>query len=138
MATQPQADAFLADLEVRYPWMKQMGISTSWFQEAAATSSGADEIVSKIRQTPQYKARFPGLYRKDGSMLMNEAQYLQTEASYRGLLRQYGFNVDEYATPASLMGFFDSEMDGNELQSRLQTYTTIKQSSQATKDAFYV
>lgn len=52
MATQPQADAFLADLEVRYPWMKQMGISTSWFQEAAATSSGADEIVSKIRQTP--------------------------------------------------------------------------------------
>lgn len=138
MATQPQADAFLADLEVRYPWMKQMGISTSWFQEAAATSSGADEIVSKIRQTPQYKARFPGLYRKDGSMRMNEAQYLQTEASYRGLLRQYGFNVDEYATPASLMGFFDSEMDGNELQSRLQTYTTIKQSSQATKDAFYV
>lgn len=138
MATQQEADAFLAELETRYPWMKQMGISASWFQEAAATSSAADEIVSKIRQTPQFKARFPGLYRKDGSMRMNEAQYLQTEATYRGLLRQYGFNVDAYSTPASLVGFFDSEMDGNELQSRLKTYTDIKQSSQATKDAFYV
>lgn len=138
MATQQQADQFLAELEVRYPWMKQMGISASWFQEAAATSSGADEIVSKIRQTSQYKARFPGLYRTDGSMRMNEAQYLQTESTYRGLLRQYGFNVDEYATPAALQGFFDSEMDGNELDNRLRTYTEIKSSGQSTKDAFYV
>lgn len=138
MAIQQQADAFIADLENRYPWLQQIGLTTSWFQEAAATASGPDEIVSKIRGTSQYKTRFPGLTRKDGSLRMNEAQYLQAETAYRGLLRQYGFDVDAYSTPSSLLGFFDAEMDANELDSRLKTFTEIKASGQNTKDAFYV
>lgn len=133
-----RAADFINTLKAEFPWLDAMGLDPTWFQNTAAEASGPAEILVKIRQTPQYKARFPGMYRKDGSVRMNEAQYLQTESTYRNLLRQYGFNVDEYATPGALVGFFDSEMDGRELESRLRAYTTIKQSSQSTKDAFYV
>lgn len=133
------AEDFYSTLRAQFPWLEQIGLDPKWFQEAAAESSGAAELLVKMRQTPQYKSRFPGLYRKDGSVRMTEAEYLGREQDYRTLLRQYGYNVDElYSTPASLMGFFDSDMDPNEFQTRLQTYEGIKQSSRAKKDAFYV
>ena len=132
------AQAFLAELEASFPWMRQIGIDPRWFQEAAAEASGPAELLTKMRQTPQYKARFPGLIREDGSVRMNESQYLSREADYRQLLRQFGYDLESYSTPASLVGFFDSEMDPNEFQARLQTYNDVKQSSQAKKDAFYV
>lgn len=133
------AQDFYAELRGMFPWLDQIGLDPQWFQDANAESSGTAELLSKMRQTPQYKARFPGLYRSDGSVRMSEAEYLGREQDFRTLLRQYGFDVDnEYSSPSSLLGFFDSEMDPNEFQGRLQTYRDVQRSSQAKKDAFYV
>lgn len=130
---------FYSELRAQFPWLDSLGLDPRWFQENAAESSGSAELLSRMRQTPQYKARFPGLYRDDGSVRMTEAQYLSREQDFRTLLRQYGFDVDNtYQTPASLIGFFDADMDPNEFQKRLETYRGVQQSSQAKKDAFYV
>ena len=130
---------FVNSLMGLYPWMAQIGLDARWFQDAAARSgSNAGALLAEIRSTDQYRARFPSITRSDGSIRMNEAQYFSTEADYRNLLKQYGYDVDLYDTPVSLTGLFESDMDPNELQTRLQTYSDIKSSSQGKKDAFYV
>lgn len=129
---------FIATLQAEFPWLDSIGLDPSWFQTTAAEASGPAEILVKLRATPQYKQRFPGMYRSDGSIRMNEAQYMAREQDYRTLLRQYGYNLEDYATPATLVGLFSSEQDPNEFQQRLQTYADVQRSSQAKKDAFYV
>lgn len=132
------ADAFRRELEATFPWIAQLDLSPNWFQEVAATSASADEALAQLRQAAPYKARFPGLLRDDGSFRMNEAQYMEREQDFRSLLRQYGYDMSEYQTPASLAGVFESEQDPNEFQSRLQTYKQVSESSDEIKDAFYV
>jgi hypothetical protein len=132
------ATVFINTLRAEFPWLDSIGLDPQWFQMTAAEASGSAELLVKLRATPQYKARFPGMYRDDGSVRMNEAQYMAREQDFRTLLRQFGYDEEKYATPASLVGFFDNEMDPNEFQSRLQTYRDVQQSSQSKKDAFYV
>lgn len=133
----PSASTLLADLRATFPWLDQVGFTPEFFQDLAASSASADEIVAKLRAAPQYKARFPGLWRPDGSIRMNEAQYLAREQDYRTILRQHGYDAN-YTNAQSLVGFFDNELDPNELQDRLQTYKQIRESSQSVKDTFYV
>lgn len=133
------AENLYTDLAEQFPWMRQIGLTASSIQQMVATSASAAELTTKIRNTPQYRARFVGLYRSDGSVRMTEAEYLRTEQSYRDLMRQAGVNVDiEYATPTSLIGFFQSEVSPDELRDRLQVWNQIRQASAAQKDAFYV
>lgn len=132
-------DEFIRALKSRYPWIEQIGLDAKWFQEAAAQDSGnGDTVLSLLRGTPQYQQRFPGRYRQDGSVRMTEAEYLARESDYRRLLQQYGYDMSQYETPTSLVGFFESDQDPNELQTRLETYRNIERSSQAQRDAFYV
>lgn len=126
-----------AELRAAYPWLDQVGLDPGFFQDLAASAASSDEVIVKLRQNPIYKARFPGLWRNDGSIRMNEAQYLQTEQSYKQLVNQFGYG-STYKNPADYKGLFDSEQDPNELQKRLQTYADIKDSGQGMKDAFYV
>lgn len=130
--------ALVRELRASFPWIDQIGLDIKFFQEMAATVVSADELVIKLRETPQFKQRFPGLYRSDGTIRMTEGQYLQQEAGYRQLLRQYGYPEDQYKTPASLVGFFENEIDPNELQERLDVYQQVKDGSQELKDAMYV
>lgn len=130
--------AFVNELRGLFPWLDQIGLSTEFFHELAATSASPDEVVVKLRATPQYRQRFPALHRADGSLRMNEAQYLATEGVYRQLLRQYGYPEEQYRTPQSLVGFFEGEIDGNELRQRLDIYRQLQDGSQDLKDAMYV
>lgn len=130
--------ALIDDLKKSFPWLSELGLSAQWLQQTSATAASSAEIVQKIRQTPQYKQRFPGLTRQNGSLRMTEAQYIQQENSYRTLLRQYGFSTDQYRSPSSLIGFFEGEIAPNELQDRLQVYKQVKESGAAVKDAFFV
>lgn len=127
----------LNELRGLFPWVDQIGLTPEFFQQLVAESASGDEMIAKLRQQPQYKSRFSGLWRPDGSLRMTEAQYLQQEEGYRTVLRQYGLDA-QYQNAQSLVGFFDSEMDPNELKDRLQTWQTVKDSSQTVRDAFYV
>jgi hypothetical protein len=134
----PNVVGFFNEIKVLFPWIEQLGFTPEWFQELAATSASGEQVLAQLRQAPQYKQRFPGLWRTDGSLRMNEAQYLATESNYRQLLRQYGFNENDYASPVSLVGFFEGEIDPNELKDRLDVYKQVQDGGQSTRDAFYV
>jgi hypothetical protein len=139
MATPAETASLVNDLRLYFPWIDDVGISPAWLQETAATAASSSEIVQKIRQLPQYKARFPGLTRGDGTLRMNEAQYISQENSYRTLLKQYGFDTNnEFKSPSSLLGFFDGEIAPDELRDRLAVYKQVQEGGQRIKDAFYV
>lgn len=129
----------MQELSATFPWMAQLGLSPGWFQNLAATAASSGEIVAKIRETPQYKGRFPGMTRADGTVRMNEQQYMAQEASYRNLLTQYGFDVaKDYAKPASLIGWFEGDVAPDELRDRLNVYKSVSEGGQNIRDAFYV
>lgn len=128
----------LDDLEALFPWLKQVGLPASWFQEVAASSTSDAEVVAKLRMTSQYKARFAGIRRSDGSIRMTEAQYISQEDAYRQVLRQAGVSVDRMDNPADFVGWFESEVDPNELKSRVQMWNEVKTAGQDMQDAFYV
>jgi hypothetical protein len=126
------------DLMASNPWLKQFNLTPQRIQSLLAASHGAADLLDKIRAEPSVKQRFAGMYRQDGSLRMNEAEYLQTENNYRNLLRQAGVNVDSnYSTPASLLGFFQGEIAPDELRDRLQVWNQVKGAGKSVKEAFY-
>jgi hypothetical protein len=128
------------ELQDLHPWMRDLGLSATWLQTAIAESgSNASELAARIRGTTQYKRRFQGMYRTDGTQRWTEAQHIQREDGIRNLLRQYGINVQqEYSTRESLIGFHESEQSLDEVRDRLEVWNFVKTSGQTVKDAFYV
>ncbi|MBA3404487.1 MAG: hypothetical protein H0U13_07385 [Gemmatimonadaceae bacterium] len=127
------------DLQGNYPWLADLGISPAWLQSTAAQANSAAEVLAEIRGTPGYQRRFGGLKRNDGSLRMSEAQYIQTENSYRQNLRQFGYDVDkDFKTPDTLVDWFKSEVAPDEQRTRLEVLDGVKKSSQATRDIYYV
>lgn len=137
MADDADPATLIANLRASFPWLDQVGFTPEWFQELVADSASPAEILVKARQTPQYRARFGGMWRQDGSVRMNEAEYLRAEKDYRQVLTQFGYGAD-YQDNRSLVGFFNSEVDPNELRDRLGVYQGVQRSGAAVKDAFYV
>jgi hypothetical protein len=129
--------ALLDQLRASFPWIDAIGLSPEFFRELVANAASGAEIITTLRAQPQYRSRFPGLWRSDGSVRMTEAEYLARETDYRQVLRQFGF-ADGYQDPASMKSFFEGEMDPNELRDRLTVYRGVQTSGQSVKDAFYV
>jgi len=132
------AEMLQQELNATFPWLAQLGIGVDWFRDVAVNVTSEEELVGKLRQTPQYKVRFPGLYRADGTLRMTEAQYLAREDDYRTLLKQFGRPDYAYNDPRDFQGFFNGDIDPNELKTRFETYTRLQQSGQDVIDAFYV
>jgi len=128
----------MADLKQMFPWMDRLGVDVSWLQNVAATAASGAEVVAQIRQLPQYQQRFPGLYRADGTQRMTEAQYIQTEDSYRQVLRQFGRDETEMNSPQDFVGLFEGEVDANEFRDRMTVYQRVQESGRDVRDAFYV
>lgn len=134
----PAPSTLFDDLTQLFPWMAQIGLAPSWFQDVAASSTSDAEIVAKLRMTSQYKTRFGGIKREDGSMRMTEAQYLSQEDGYRQVLKQAGVSADHMDNPADFLGWFQGDVDPNELKQRLTVWDQVKTGGQDMLDAFYV
>lgn len=135
---QAQANSaeFYAELRAQFPWIDALGFDPAWVQNLIAQASGPAEIADTIRQTPQYKKRFPGLFRANGEQRMSEAEYFQREDDYRTLMRQYGLPTS--GDPTEVSDWFNGDVDPNELKDRLDVWQGVKQMMQPAKDAFYV
>jgi hypothetical protein len=126
------------DILASNPWLRQFNLTPQRIQQLVAESVNDDDLLAKIRAEPSVRARFAGIYRQDGSMRMNEGQYLQQEESYRTLLRQAGVDVDkQYANPQSLLGFFEGEVAPDEVRDRLQIWQAVQQSGDRVRETFY-
>lgn len=128
---------FHARLQSMFPWIASIGITVDQIQGWAVNLLTGDSLVSAIRQTPQWQARFPGIRRPDGSLRSDEATYLATEDNYRKVLKQWGAPGQTYDQPWELAAFFDNEIDANELNQRFQVFDAVSKNKDA-QDAFYV
>lgn len=132
------ADPALVDeLRQAFPWLNEIGLSPEFFHQLVATSAGPSEIYQKLRQTTQYRQRFQGKDRADGSSRMTEAQYIATESNYRQVAAQYG-EAARYMNREALIGLFENEIDPNEFRDRLEIHRKVREEGGALKDAFYV
>lgn len=132
--------ALIAELEAAFPWLGQFGLSVEWLRDTAVDVAGnPDLFIQKLRQTPQYKTRLPGIYRSDGSMRMSEGEYFRMEDEFRSLMRQYGIvEPSQRLNPQDLVGLFESEQDPEEFRQRLQVYQAVRDAGDPIRDAFYV
>lgn len=129
------ADA-LTYVESLFPWLRELNI-THLLRQWSILGLEPQAIVAEVRRTDQWKSRFPGVLSPDGSMRMNEADYLSREQDYRTILRQ--FNRDqEYDNPADFKSFFGQELDPNEVRQRMVTYHEVVRGSDDVRSAFYV
>lgn len=129
------ADNGEASLYSLFPWVEQMGLGEEirgWLIDGLEGSA----LLAALRKTPQYQQMFPWIRRSDGTLRMNEAQYLQTSARYRELFRQYGF--EEPRDPMQLGSFFDGEVSADELKERFEKYREIERAGRPAREAFYV
>jgi hypothetical protein len=128
----------LDDLKAYFPWIDQLGITNDLRSWAAEPDITVDGLVARLRSTPQYRAALPGIFRDDGTMRMNEGDYLSQRDQYRTLLQQWGRGASEYDNPNDFAGFFANDIAPDELGKRLNLYDQVKRGTQDVKEAFYV
>lgn len=138
MSTSPTYETAIDDIIANAPWLDFMpglvGTITTWLEEGVDAAT----IVSRVRQTDEYRNFFPGMFDTNGQMrFSNEREYLDTVASYRTVLRNY-VGEAEYDDAYDFVGFMELDMSPDELASRLSIWDTVKRNSQEIKSAFFV
>ncbi len=84
-----------------------------------------DQIMLDMRQTDQYKARFPGMdaLSKKG-MSISEAEYISYERTVGGLFRAYGLPAGFYDDPKDFANFISNNVSVSEVEERLKLAST--------------
>ncbi len=131
------ASTLYDDLLSQNPVLRELNISPQWLQNALAESASPRELYDRITQLPQYKQRFQGARRIDGTVRWTEAEHIRRENDIRGLMRQYGVDPREYSTPASMIGFHESEQSLDEIRDRFEIWDYVKTGGQTIKETFY-
>lgn len=120
--TTPDASAF--DLVKNA--LSQYGLESlatwAWDQWTHGTSEA--ELWLKMRDRPEYKARFPGMetLRKQGSAI-TEANYIQTENTYKEVMQSYGLPKGFYDSPDDFGNLISGHVSPTELRDRVQVYS---------------
>ena len=84
-------------------------------------------IVAELRETPEYKKRFPGMkaLRDNGYNAISEAEYLQLEDSYHAALQGSGLPPGFYDQPEDFVKFISNGVDPSEVKARAQAATDM-------------
>lgn len=107
-------------------------------QDMLTAGDSAEVVPIKLRQTEAYKTRFAGNAQriKNGLPALSEAEYLATEASLRGVVRQY-VGTGEYDGQDNLQKWISSDVSPQELNDRMAMYQeNWDLQPQAVKDAW--
>lgn len=85
-----------------------------------------EQIISGLRETPEYKARFPGLdkMRKEGRGI-TEQNWVQWEQTARGIMRANGLPESFYDEPKDFTKWIDGGVDARELETRIEAAQAI-------------
>lgn len=107
-------------------------------QGYATDQVSAEGIRISLRQTDAYKRRFAGLIerQKRGFSAMSEADYLQQEDAYRGLLIDAGFARSQWNNQSTFANWIAGDVSAAELERRITKAEMIVNSRDAaTRDA---
>lgn len=85
----------------------------------------ADTIAILLQDTPEYKERFAGneLRKKAGLPVLNPAEYLATESSYRQIMQSAGLPSGFYDSPRDFDMWISKNVSPTEIQSRVELAT---------------
>lgn len=129
--------ALLDSLEAQFPELFRLGFGDMIVQGVRDGKDG-NQIIAEIRATDEYRRQFPGITAPDGSRrFASESEYMRAVDDYRNVLREYGMWSEDMEGPNAFVGFFDNQIDPNELRDRLNIYRTAQRNS-SVRDAFYV
>jgi hypothetical protein len=129
--------AFLAAQDA-YPWLKGLNLPLDQVRDwLIEVGDDPNALLGKFRQTQQYKDRFAGIYRDDGTLRTTEAQYIQTESDLSQTLHDFGRPTDGWK-PADYAAFFKQGITPQVLQQRLQVWDNVTRGPSDVRDAFYV
>ncbi len=92
--------------------------TSAW--NAYLTGKPIEQIMLELRQTPEYKARFPGMdaLSKKGRAI-SEREYIETEKQYVSLFRQAGLPAGFYDAADDFGSFIANEVSPQEMSGRL-------------------
>ncbi len=132
-------DASLLDnLRAQYPWLIVIGLD-QFVIDAIRTGGTIEEVLARVRQTPQYKARFPGLVKADGTRRFpTEAAYLQEEQRFRQILIDFGAFDPNQDSAFDYLAFMDQGITPEGLERRFSIYRALERGSTELRDAFFV
>lgn len=101
---------------------------------------GADTIGLLLQDTSEYKTRFAGneARAKAGLAVLNPADYLATEASYRQILSTAGLPKGFYDNPADFTNWIAGDVSPTEIKDRVDLATAaVGQSNPEYRNALY-
>jgi len=106
-------------------FLSQYGLAAlgDWAWNKMLHGESIDQIKLEMRDTPEYKARFPAMdtLAKSGRAL-TEAEYIGTENAYRSVMHAYGLPAGFYDSPDDFSRFLVGNVSPSELQGRVQAY----------------
>lgn len=126
-----------------FPWLNALEGISDLLVGLILSDTPPEAIAARIRETPQYKARFPGMAGRvtGGFGPITEAEYLELEDSYRNLFREYGLlgalapNIDEFRKLAS--DWIAGDISATEMSRRLDAgYAVVRDSGALVKQSF--
>ena len=125
-----------------FPWAKDLNLG-AMITEAVTEGIDNDVLIAQVRDTPQYRATFPGITDEEGRMrFLDEQSYVDQVREYRNVLIDAGSiggkeifnplteNPVDYAT------LMERGISTTELQSRLDTYRDLVNNSAHVRATF--
>lgn len=111
-------------------YLSQYGLSSlgDWAWQKYLNGEPIDQIMLEMRQTPEYKARFPYMDElSQKGRAITEQQAIDQERTFAQVFRVAGLNPDQYKD--LINKDIGGEVSPSEMQARLQMYTqTVYQS----------
>lgn len=102
-----------------------LGSLADWYWSKYLAGEPDAQIMIELRQTPEYKQRFPGMADLAAKgRAISEADYINIEQQYVSLFRQSGLPAGFYDQPSDFAKFIGEEVSPSEMGARLDVART--------------
>jgi hypothetical protein len=130
--------SIFTDIEAIYPWAAELGL-IDFIAGLIRDDASPSEILSKVRQTDEWKTQFPSFYKEDGGKrFSSEADYMSTVENLRDVMKEFGVYDPALEAPGNYSGLLENGVDPNEFRDRFTTYRDLEAGTQELRDAFYI
>lgn len=133
--SQRGAFSILQDILRQYGLESLQDSIQKWLEDGTSE----DEILQKMRQTPEFKQRFPAIVEREARGLppLSPGDYVNYEREARQLLRSFGLPAGFYDSPEDFTDLLIADVSISELNSRVeQGYHRVAQLDQTVRETF--
>lgn len=110
--------------------LKQLGIKVTPNLQQLVNNAVAKQYTSSsfmfyLRQTKEYRHAFTGIFKKDGTLKMSEAQYLSAQKQFENIASKAGVDL----TPKMRDWLFVNNVSPSEFGDRATAYSRLKRNN---------